>query len=301
MGVVKKRRRRLKKQISIGIIVFCLAVAGGLGLLLTPIFNIDTITVTGNNSLATEDIVKGSGLNKGVNIFSVSLRDVQSRLSTMNGIDTVKVRRKFPSTIRIAVTEGTPLVWLESGGNLVGITAACKVVDVVQAGSGAASAFAAQQSAPPQKTAEADEVDEAETDDETDGANTDEGENENTDKTKTPSPQAADRTVVYGMGNFTYAPGQVIEFEDEGKGEKLGLLLNYFLCDDLCHGFTEVDMSVTDNVRAVYQGRLSVRIGEVARLEYKLKCFKKLITDNLGENSTGTLDLEQLIYSPKKF
>lgn len=292
---MKKNRRRLKKQISVGATVFCLIAAGCLALLLTPIFDVDTVTVTGNNAIATEDIVRNSGIIKGVNIFSVSLTAAQDRLSAMNGIDTVKVRRSLPSTIRINVTEGNPLVYVESGGSYVGITAAGKVVDVAEAGSAAAAVISAGLSVPvTDETVEKPEESDEELDEETDG-DKDGGTEALSAQRQTPG-----RTVVYGMGAFTYTYGRKIEFQDKIRAEKLSLLMNGFLGDDICRGFTTIDMAAYDNINLVYQGRLNVRLGDAERLEYKLKCFKKLISENLGEDASGTLDLERLTYSPKK-
>ena len=152
----KRRRRGLKKGISIGVTAFCLIAAGCLALLLTPIFDVQTVTVTGNRTLASEDIVKNSGIVTGTNIFQVSLRAVGDRLTSMEGIDTVKVRRSLPSTVRIAVTEGTPLVYVEQEGTFVGITADGKVVDVAEAGSAAASVLAAGSAPAPSVTEEKD-------------------------------------------------------------------------------------------------------------------------------------------------
>ncbi len=293
----KRRRRRLKKGISVGLTAFCLTAAGFLALLLTPVFDVQTVTVTGNRTLASEDIVKGSGIVTGTNIFQVSLRAVSDRLTSMEGIDTVKVRRSLPSTIRITVAEGSPLVYVERDGGFVGITADGKVVDVAEAGTGAAAVLASGYAgASPLNGSE----------DETVG---DDGENAgDEDGTAAEAPEEADglpvltgKTVVYGMGGFEYSVGKPIEFDDAVKGEKLALILSDFMGDELCRGFTSIDMSAYDDVTLVYRGRLKVRLGSVERLEYKLKCFKTLIGENIGEDASGTLDLELLRYNPKKF
>ncbi len=292
----KRRRRGLKKGISIGVTAFCLIAAGCLALLLTPIFDVQTVTVTGNRTLASEDIVKNSGIVTGTNIFQVSLRAVGDRLTSMEGIDTVKVRRSLPSTVRIAVTEGTPLVYVEQEGTFVGITADGKVVDVAEAGSAAASVLAAGSAPAPSVTEEKDGGDS-----EDDGAEDESGVEDGEDTSAAAPAVQTGKTVVRGMGGFKYSVGRPIDFDDEVKGEKLALILSDFMGDELCRGFTAIDMSVYDNVILVYRGRLKVRLGAVERLDYKLKCFKTLITDNIGEDAGGTLDLELLRYNPKKF
>ncbi len=304
MRAVKKRRRRLKKQISIGLTVFCLLAAGCMALLLTPLFNVSTVTVTGNTTIGTEAIVKGSGIVKGTNIFSVSLSAVTDRLSGMNGVSAVKVKRSLPSTIRISITEGVPMVYVENGGSFVGITADGKVVDVAEAGSAAAAVIANPLEREPDgeadsETGETDGETDENTDEETDGE-TDGETGEADGAASSPKGTGSGRTVVYGMGAFTYSVGKEIAFEDQVKARKLELLMSDFLGDDICRGFTQVDMAAYDNITMVYQGRLKVRLGDAEDLDYKLRCFKTIITENLGEDPVGLLDLERLTYNPKK-
>lgn len=268
------RRRKLRKNISVGITVICLFAAGCLALLLTPVFSVDSVTVTGNTTISTDTIVQGSGIVRGTNIFGVSLSAVRDKLSLMNGIDTVKVRRSLPSTIRITVTEGNPLVYVENNGDFVGITVDGKVVDVVSAGTIEALTLTVQ---PNERTDTEEETEE-----------------------EISTPRTYGKTVVYGMGEMEYTNGKIIKFADSLKGEKLMLLMSGFLSDDISQGFTQADMSVYDSITLLYRGRLTVRLGSAERLEYKLKCFKTIVGESLGEDSEGTLDLERLIYSPKK-
>ena len=281
---MKKSRRKINKKLSMGISIFCIIVAGCMALLLTPIFNVDTITVTGNKSISSEEIILGSGIVRGSNIFSVSLKKVKNKLSYMNGIDSVKIKRSLPSTIRITVTEGKPIVYIENNGDLVGVTADGKVVEVISAAS------------LPSPVAPATEKDDAE------GAFDEEASDEGTAQEKQPEekPFYTDKTVVYGMGEMEYSVGKTVRFSDEKKSENLLKLMGEFLSDSMGQDFTQVDMSVYDNITLEYQGRLKVRVGSSEQLGYKLECFKTIIGGYLEEGTEGTLDLERLTYSPKK-
>ena len=286
---MKKLRRKTKKKISMGISVFCVIVAGCMALLLTPIFSVDTITVTGNKTIASEDIVRGSGIVRGSNIFSVSLSAVQDRISCMSGIDSVKVRRSLPSTIRITVIEGNPIVYIEDQGNLVGLTADGKVVEVI-------SAVSLPSSAPKPPADENVDEDNPEEPKEAE----DDGEDEPQTEASAETPPPVDKTVVYGMGEMKYQMGKAIEFSDNKKADDLMKLMGEFLKDDVGREFTLVDMSVYENITLVYQGRLKVRLGSSEQLGYKLACFKEIVGQQLGENPEGTLDLQRLTYNPKK-
>ncbi len=285
----KRRGPRLGKKASIGISMLCIIAACCLALLLTPIFDVKTVSVDGNTVVSTEEIVKASGITPGSNIFSVSLRSVRDRLSRLGGIDTVKVKRRLPTTIRITVTESVPLVYVENNGSLVGITAAGKVTGVISAAS--LGITSPKEEAPP----DAGDGGGEENEDEDGGADGDAEE----PSAEAPEPQTSENaiTVVYGMGEMTYSVGDTVKFEDEKRASKLMELMDKFLSAD--RDFTEVDMSVYDNVTMVYRGTLDVRLGTVEELEYKMKLFQKIV-EYLGGNLTGTVDLQRHTYNPKK-
>lgn len=99
-------------------------------LLLSPVFNITEIRVTGNSSLTAESIIGGSGITKGTNIFRLNVADAEKRLSTMAYIDTVRVIRHFPAIVEIRVTESTEAAYVYFIGNYVGIDANGKILEI---------------------------------------------------------------------------------------------------------------------------------------------------------------------------
>lgn len=310
----QKKRRRLKKGVSAGLIAVCLAAAGLLALLLTPVFDIDTITVRGNKTVSREDIVKGSGIVSGTNIFEVSLRRVKNNLEGMERISSAKIKRVFPSTISITVVEGAPVVYVYNDGDCVGITSDGRVVNVVGSvympspepapKTDEHSALQGDDSEAPNSGV--DEVAEENKPDEI-------GENGEPDEAGEPGEAAAsgespseayiynplDRAIVTGMGDMSYKVGGVIKFDDEAKSENLFKLLNDFLNDEICADMTSVDMSLYDSVSMIYNGKLKINLGPVEELSYKLKCFKTILADQIGKDAEGTLDLQRLTYDPK--
>ncbi|MCH5187441.1 MAG: FtsQ-type POTRA domain-containing protein [Oscillospiraceae bacterium] len=297
--MAKRRRRRLRKQVSVGLVVISLIAAGILALLLTPLFNVHTVTVHGNKTVAREDIVRGSGIIEGTNIFGVSLSRVRDNLEGMNRIASVKVRRVLPSTISITVEEGAPTVYILSGGNCVGITSDGRVVSITSA---PASLTGAE--APQLPFAAMDKPDAEENDESTEDEDIDEGSEEEPE----PEPEEAepivlstglDRAVVVGMGGAQYKVGQKIVFDDEVKSEQLFKLLDEFLFDDICLGVNRVDMSRYDSIYMDYGAGLRISIGPAEELSFKLKSFKAIMGEQLSEDATGTLDLVRLTYDPK--
>ena len=69
----RKLRRRQKKQLAF--LTFLILLAGIMAImLLTPVFDISEIDVVGNSVVSDTDIIKSSGIIKGVNTFGISLR-----------------------------------------------------------------------------------------------------------------------------------------------------------------------------------------------------------------------------------
>ncbi len=293
----------MRKQISAGLAVVCLAAAGCLALLLTPVFNVRSVTVTGNKTIAAQDITKASGVVEGTNIFRVSLSAVRDNISSMNGISSVKVKRSLPSSIRITVREGTPMVYVECKGDYVGIAADLTVVEVVKGSSLPAISAPAQEDKPSDSSdKEEDKAPEEDKDSGEDDEKEEPAEAAEAEDSGEPEEEAAQfkAPVVTGMSGAKYKVGRKIEFSDEKKGGDLQRLMEEFLADEACRDFTSIDMSVYDNVSLVYKGQLKVRLGSAEELSHKLKCFKAIMKEQLDSDASGTLDLERLTYSPKK-
>jgi len=76
--------------------------------------------------LSRENILTLSEIENGDKLFTVNLGNIQKRILRFNWIKTVRVRRKFPDTIQIHITEREPLAILltkkmyltDKGGNI---------------------------------------------------------------------------------------------------------------------------------------------------------------------------------------
>ncbi|MEQ6375240.1 FtsQ-type POTRA domain-containing protein [Bacillaceae bacterium S4-13-58] len=96
----KKANRRLVFYLSIfflliGIIVY----------LQSPLSGIKTIGVTGNTSLEKDFIISQSGIQLGDNLWKVEQKDVKEALLKIPEIKNVSVKRNFPSSLIITITE----------------------------------------------------------------------------------------------------------------------------------------------------------------------------------------------------
>lgn len=319
----KRKRRRLRKEASAAIIAACLAVAALASLLLTPMFNVKNISVQGNKSVSREEIITASGIVEGGSIFNVSLRRVRKNVEALGRVASAKVRRVWPSTISITVEEGAAVAYVLDGSSLVGLSAEGRVVGVYDAPEGFSAPIAAASASAKadkdkakdedkdgdERPADADEADEdSDETEETDGEEPNEAD-ENTDGADSVAApeedeaaaagRAVDRPLIVGMGKMQYKLGKTIEFSDEVKAEKLFRLLGEFLCDDICRDISYVDMSLYDNVTMLYGEGLRLSLGAADELGFKLKSFKAIMAEQLGEDAVGSLDLERMTYNPK--
>lgn len=83
----------------------------------SSLFEVREIRVTGNSSLAREQIVAVSGINPGQNIFKLDLKESMEKLRVIPLIKNVSMSRDLPAAVEIRVEERKPcaLLPVESG------------------------------------------------------------------------------------------------------------------------------------------------------------------------------------------
>ncbi len=108
----KKRRNRAKRRFVV--LLFVLICVGIIVTVLkAPLFNVKTITCEGQKELTKEQIISISGAKVNTNIFSVGVSAMEKRLTGNPQIAECEVRRIFPNTIRIHITEAVSLSYIE--------------------------------------------------------------------------------------------------------------------------------------------------------------------------------------------
>ena len=114
----KKRRKRIIKVVKwltlIGIII-----AGIIYAMLSPIFNIKNITVSGNAKISSETIISLSGLNIEQNIFNFRTSNITDNIKQNAYIDSVEIRRQLPDEVQIVVQERVAKYMLTLGNAYV--------------------------------------------------------------------------------------------------------------------------------------------------------------------------------------
>ncbi len=126
---MRKMKRRQKKRLAFLVMVVLVASLIAI-IMLTPAFNIRKIEIVGNSVLKDEQIVKASGLTTGVNIFGESMKEAKDNVMSLGYIDSVKVKRSLPSTVRISVVEEVGVAYLRAEDGFVIITADGRCIDI---------------------------------------------------------------------------------------------------------------------------------------------------------------------------
>ncbi len=126
----KKRRKFIFKIIKI-LVLIGIIIGGIIFALLSPIFNIKDITVSGNSKISSETIISLSGLKLEQNIFNFRTSQIVDGIKQNAYIDTVEVSRSFPDEVEINVTEreatfmlkyGNAYVYINNQGYMLEIT-----------------------------------------------------------------------------------------------------------------------------------------------------------------------------------
>lgn len=102
------RKLNIKKiVISIAIALF-IAICGTIYYLTTPVFNIETIKVYGNDKNSVDTYISLSSLKiNETNIFAFTNSSIEKRIKENAYVEDVRIERKFPNVIELYITERT--------------------------------------------------------------------------------------------------------------------------------------------------------------------------------------------------
>ena len=120
-----KKKRKGIGGIFILILLFIIAVTVALTV---PVFNITSVTVTGNTQLTEEEILEAANIPIGKNIYRVSMKDARLRVEDMPYVLTAEVERRFPAKVVIEVTERTEAAAVKCDGGYAIVDPTCYVL-----------------------------------------------------------------------------------------------------------------------------------------------------------------------------
>src|SRR5699024_9661622 len=116
---LQRKRRKFVFRIVKWLMLLGIIIGGIIFALLSPIFNIKEISVSGNAQISSQTIISLSSLTIDQNIFNFRTSEIVDNIKENAYIDSVKVSRKFPDTVDIEVEERVTTFMLVYGNAYV--------------------------------------------------------------------------------------------------------------------------------------------------------------------------------------
>ena len=275
-----RRRRRGRGRLGPLFKLLCvLAVVVALTLGATVFFQVETVAVSGNNRYTEEKVVQASGIQMGDNLFHMNKNQVARQIrQQLPYIGEVTIRRSWPSTIVITVTEWDAVARVEAppAGTVV----------TMPEGEGEASDSSVQEEVP--KVATEDWLINV--------------------KGKLLEPAPADSTAILVSGITPIMPraGTMLAVppEEQVRYDALLALLDGLEERGMMQSVSAIRLSSTQ-VEMRYLDRFDVKMPQNSDFIYKLRALEAAVAEaekSLGEQTAGTFDLTQeeytAVYSP---
>ena len=107
----KRRRRRIRNRI---ILLTLLTIGVVIGILFTPLFNLNYVVLEGNEKIIYEDIILNGEIILGKNIFTLNLNKIGDKLSKIPYVNSLSITRKLPDKLVVSITECIPFGYVNS-------------------------------------------------------------------------------------------------------------------------------------------------------------------------------------------
>lgn len=233
----KNRRKKLIIRAALGTVFLLAAVV----LVLVLFFNINTVTVSGDNVYSEADIVEASGVKIGDNLIFSSAKKINQNLTEkLPYIREVKIKRRLPARLEIIVTKTEAEYAVMTEGAYALLDGSGKVLEK--------------------------------------GLNF-----------------VGDNIILANLGKVTSAEaGKTIELENEQIFMKL-MELRKAIDECGIKGITSVDVTNIYDIKLVYQGRITLILGDTdgTDMDHKLSLAAEAIKTQDAENDAyrGTINL----------
>ncbi len=96
-------RRRLHVVMAMAAVV--LVAGAGVGVLYSPLLQVDTVSVTGATHTRAADVLRAGGLDARPQMINVQPARVAARLAALPWVASARVTRRWPSTIHVSLVE----------------------------------------------------------------------------------------------------------------------------------------------------------------------------------------------------
>ena len=279
------RRRRAIQRLTALAMLLCV-IAAGIYLTVTMLFKINTIEVRTADGVVSEaggytseQILQALGVQKEENIFSF---DPAAKAAALEKVfpmlEDIRVERDYPSTVVVRVAEAQPAYAMQTAKGWLTLSAGLKIL----------AADSAQPTGLP--TLYGGEP-----------VFSDPGEQLCFEE-ETP----ADSTASESASDAASASAAVEEEAGDKRLEALSTLLTALDTVGMRGDVTRIEFADPEEMAFLYQDRISVRLGTLNELDYKLKLARHVLLNEDGKGcaatDTGTLDFTHIsMSSTRKF
>lgn len=102
---MRKQNKAAKLRVVIVAIVFVLFVGGGIALYLSPAFEIENVKIEGAEHLTEEEMIALAAVPSDTTLLRVNTSQIQKNCERDAWIESISVRKDFPNTLTLVVTE----------------------------------------------------------------------------------------------------------------------------------------------------------------------------------------------------
>ena len=273
-----RRRRAIRRLTALALLLCVIGV--GVYLTVTMLFKINTLQVVSDGAVVSEvggyssaEILEALGVHAEENIFSFDPAEKAAALEKQFPLlENIQVERDYPNTVVVRTNAATAVYAMQTSGGWLSLSAGLKILD--------------KDSAQP------------------------------------------DLIILCGGEPVSTTPGTQLEFETGPSGpssgsavsdstasseagpptdkrlESLNTLLTALDSSELGADVTRIEFEDPEQMAFLYQGRISVLLGTLNELDYKLRLAKYVLLNEDGKGcsptDTGMLDLSHLSASSSR-
>lgn len=271
------RRRRVIRRLTAFALLLCV-IAAGVYLTVTMLFKISSIQVqtadgtqvTEAGGYTSEQILQALGVHTEENIFSFDPAQKSQELEKVFPmLEFIQVERKYPGTVVVCITEAQPAYAMQTDSGWLTLSGSLKIIakDSAQP-AGLATLYGGE----PVSTNPGDQLEFA--------------------AKMTAASESADSAANGDAASEAAQPAE------DKRLASLTELMNALNDHGMLGDVTRIEFADPEQMTFLYQNRISVLLGTLNELEYKLKLADYVLLNQDGkgcaETDTGLLDLSHL-------
>lgn len=282
-----KQRTRL---IITAILVVCIGAA--IGLLFTPIFEVNEVVCVGNNRLSYDSIIEASQVKIGQNIMFQRVTRMEKNLLKLPDVEETNVRRLFPNKIKIWVKERVPAGYFILENQCVAADLEGRVINIIEGEEG----YKIVDALTPEKLETKIEQKEEQREEKKEKKK-DEKKEDTPEETDKPQEEIQEEVnipystpLVVGIEINNTSVGKEIQSKDKEKLEVVMEALKAFNKAGILSRMTYFDVENLENVILVIEKRLEVHLGNLDNIEYRAAFLTKIVNEKISSTEKAIMD-----------